>query len=77
MDKIASLKKEEKNRKKDIDNLASEISKLEAELEKPPSQDLPTKDELTAISVRFSVGLMLSYHSYDIPHRKKSKQKGR
>ncbi|KJA29565.1 hypothetical protein HYPSUDRAFT_31485 [Hypholoma sublateritium FD-334 SS-4] len=50
VDKIASLKKEEKNRKKDIDNLASEISKLEAELEKPPSQDLPTKDELTAIS---------------------------
>ena len=79
MDKIASLKKEEKTRKKDIENLASEIERLDEELKKPPSQDLPTKDEINAIAVRFSIGIMLSCHiiHYYISHRKKSKQKGR
>ncbi len=59
MDKIASLKKEEKTRKKDIENLASEIERLEKELEMPPSQDLPTKDEINALAVCFSIGIML------------------
>ncbi|KAF9476726.1 P-loop containing nucleoside triphosphate hydrolase protein [Pholiota conissans] len=46
VDKLASLKREEKNRLRDIKALDDEISRIQTELAKPRPADLPTEDEI-------------------------------
>ncbi|KAF8967457.1 P-loop containing nucleoside triphosphate hydrolase protein [Flammula alnicola] len=48
VDRLASLKAEERSRIKQIEGLEKEIAKMEAELAKPPSPNLPSEDEIRA-----------------------------
>lgn len=46
VDKLVNLKKEEKERAKQITSLENEIEKLQIEVEKPPPANLATEEEI-------------------------------